>query len=94
MEGYLLVWWCEEQDIYWKALKSRKSSKWWTTALLKWLMLMAWDMWNQCNKVLHKSECNKQEIVEGDINQQITQVYNQVGSDPSKEVRRLTQRPL
>jgi len=94
MEGCLSVRWREEQDIYWKAIKSRKSSKRWTTALIKRLMLTAWDMWNQRNEALHDSERNKQEIVEGDINQQITQVYNQVGRDPSKEVRRLTQRPL
>jgi len=60
-----------------KAFKSQKSSKQWTMALVKCLMLMAWDMWQQCNEALHKSEWNQQEIVEGDINQQIWQVYDQ-----------------
>jgi len=35
MEGCLSIWWKEEQDIYMKAFKSRKSSKQWTMALIK-----------------------------------------------------------
>jgi len=45
LEGSLSYRWQEEQDIYWKAFKLRKSSKRWTVALIKWLVTTAWDMW-------------------------------------------------
>jgi len=77
LEGCLAQWWCEEQDIYWKAIKSRKSSRRWTTALLQRLMMTVWDMWQHCNKALHDSKENKQDIIEADINQQIRQAYKQ-----------------
>jgi len=35
LEGCIAKRWQEEQDMYWKAFKLRKSSKCWTTALLK-----------------------------------------------------------
>jgi len=48
---------------------------------------MAYDMWQQCNKVLHKQEKNQQEIMEGDINQQIRQEYKQDQHYLSKDAK-------
>jgi len=71
LEGCLARKWQEEQDVLWKAFKSRKSSRRWTTALLTWLMMMAWDMWNHRNKALHEEEANKQAILEDAVNHKI-----------------------
>jgi len=49
LEGCFSIRWHEEQDIYWKAFKSRKSSKWWTMALMKCLILTDWGMWQHRN---------------------------------------------
>jgi len=50
-------------------------------------MTMAWDMWQHQNKALHKSDVNRQEIVEADINQEIHQTYAQ-GSSPLPQAAR------
>jgi len=77
LEGCIAKQWRDEQDQYWKAFKSRRSSRRWTTALLTRLMMTAWDMWNHRNKALHEQEQNKQDILEATLNQQIQDVYNQ-----------------
>jgi len=77
LEGCISRSWQEEQDQFWKAIKSRKSSWRWTTALLTRLMLTAWDMWQHCNKALHESDINRQAILEEEVNDQIRQVYTQ-----------------
>jgi len=46
-------------------------------ALLTHLMLTAWDMWQHHNKALHELEANWQEILEEEVNRQISQVYAQ-----------------
>jgi len=76
-KGCIAIWWREEQEQYLKAFQSRKSSKRWTTELLKRLMATAWDMWQHRNKALHNSETNKSEILKDDINQEIQQAYGQ-----------------
>jgi len=37
--------------------------------------LMAWDMWQHRNKVLHKSEENRNKILEAEVNSQIKDLY-------------------
>jgi len=71
LEGCIAKRWQEEQDMFWKAIKSRKSSQRWTMALLNQLMMMAWDMWNHRNKALHEEKANKQAILEDAVNQKI-----------------------
>jgi len=94
LEGCLAARWREEQDQYWKAFKSRKSSKRWTTALIKRLMMTAWDMWHHRNEALHKSKTNQQEIIEASVNSQIIKVYEQDKKDLPKEAWCLMKRPL
>jgi len=55
LEGIISKKWQEEQVAVWKAFKSRKSSKRWTTALIQHLVDTAWDMWHHRNKALHES---------------------------------------
>jgi len=68
LEGCLSQYWREEQDQFWKAIKTHKSSSWWTMALLTFLMQAAWDMWHHCNKALHELDKNHQAILEEDVN--------------------------
>jgi len=35
LDGWLTLAWREQQEVYWAQWKSRKSSKWWTTELIK-----------------------------------------------------------
>jgi len=68
--------WREQQERYWKAYKSHKSSKQWMMELLKKLMGIAWNMWQHRNKALHKEPDNCTLIVEAEVNEQVTQLYN------------------
>jgi len=86
LEGCVVGRWREEQDNFWKACKSRKSSKCWTMTLITKLMTTAWDMWQHWNKALHESEVNWQEIIKDAINQQISQVYEQGCNHLPREV--------
>jgi len=76
LEKFLSHWWRHQQEQYWKAYKSRKLSKRWTTELLKKLFGIAWDMWQHRNKALHEEPDNYKLILETEINEQVTKVYN------------------
>jgi len=77
LEGVISMKWHEMQATYWKVYKSRKSSKWWTTALIKKLLQIAWDMWHHRNHALHNSPTNREQILEGKTNQRIRVIYEQ-----------------
>jgi len=64
LEGVISQKWQEEQMCYWKTHKSWKLSKQWMTELLKRLIMTVWDMWQHCNKALHKDTNNQQGILE------------------------------
>jgi len=61
----------------------------WTTALLARLVMTAWDMWQHCNKALHESKVNQQEILKDAITQQINQVYTQGRDQLPRDARQL-----
>jgi len=77
MEGVISRQWRETQDSYWKAHKSRKKSKWWTVAIIKKLLQVAWDMWHHWNQALHHSQISRVNILEYNTNQQIQAIYDQ-----------------
>jgi len=54
---------------------SRKSSRCWMSELIKKLWEVAWDMWDQRNEALHKSNLNQEFILEKDINDQVRNIY-------------------
>jgi len=74
-DGWLCRRWREYQDQIWKQSKSHKSSRRWTSELIKKLWNVAWDMWEQCNDVLHNSSLNQEIILEKDVNDKIRQIY-------------------
>jgi len=74
-DGWLSKEWREHQERIWKQSRSRKSSKRWTTELIKKLWNVAWDMWEQRNEALHNSASNRTAILEKDINDRIQHIY-------------------
>jgi len=94
LEGCIALRWREEQEAFWKAFKSRKSSRRWTIALLTRLRTTAWDMWHHRNKALHDEEANKQVILEDAVNQKIRRAYEQGYEDLPSTARTLWNRPL
>jgi len=74
-DGWLSCEWQEQQDQTWKWMRSRKSSRCWTSELIKKLWEVAWDMWDQWNEALHESNLNCELILEKDINNHIRNIY-------------------
>ena len=53
LEGWIAMdWECVQQE-YYDFLKSRKTGKRWIIALIKKLWLVAWDLWEHRNNILH-----------------------------------------
>jgi hypothetical protein len=48
--------WHEVQEQYLLALESRKTGKWWLSALIWKVWQIAWDMWEHQNNIIHKAE--------------------------------------
>jgi len=55
---------------------SCKSSRCWTTALIKKLWEVAWDMWDHCNKELHSESNANQHILHLAVNDWIVAAYS------------------
>jgi len=47
LEGCLLRRWQSQQEAFWKAFQMRMSSRRWMLELIKKLLGVAWDMWQQ-----------------------------------------------
>jgi len=75
MDGWLSQEWRAHQEQTWAQIRSRKSSKRWTSELMKKLWNVAWDMWEQRNDALHNSDTNREMILETHVNDQIRQIY-------------------
>jgi len=69
LDGWLTVEWCAHQEAYWAQWKCWKSSKRWTTELVKNLWNIVWDMWDHQNKALHNLESYCNDILDSQINQ-------------------------
>jgi len=75
VDGWLSKAWQEHQEQYWGLGRTRRSSKWWTTELIKKLWNVAWDMWEQRNGVLHAESETSQFIRDSKINEEIRHIY-------------------
>ncbi len=65
LEGVLTMQWHMQQDQYWQCIKSQRSTKRWTSELIKKLWQVVWDMWRHRNSASQKMEAGKVLIVEG-----------------------------
>jgi len=77
--------WRIQQEAHWKTYKSQKSSKCWTIELLKQLMNTVWDMWHNWNQALHEEPNNRALILEHEINNKVTTMY-QLGPGDSLQL--------
>ncbi len=93
-DGWLCHGWREYQDQIWKQAKSHKSSRWWTTKLIKKLWNVAWDMWEQHNEALHDSSINREEILEKAVNDEIQWIYEAGPGQLSRTDLSLMQQPV
>jgi len=74
IEGWIPLAWCLEQEQYWTHIRTHKSSKRWTSELIKKLWDVAWDLWDQCNEALHNDTANR-DTLDSKANDQIHNVY-------------------
>jgi len=74
IEGWIPLVWHLEQEQYWSHIKTHKSSKRWTSELIKKLWDVAWDLWDQRNEALHNDTTN-QDILDSNANNQIRYIY-------------------
>jgi len=56
LDGWLGIQWCLQQAAFWNQWKQKKSSKRWTTELIKKLWNIVWDMWDHRNGILHHAD--------------------------------------
>jgi len=75
LDGWLSLEWQATQSAYWQQWKRRKSSKRWTSELIKKLLNVSWDMWEHRNAALHHSTLHQADIIESKINNQIRETF-------------------
>jgi len=77
LDGWVACSWGSQHGQVWLVSHLCKSSKRWTTELIKKLLNVAWDMWEHCNSTLHHSSNAQQQIVESLVNNAIREKYAQ-----------------
>jgi len=75
LDGCLCLEWRAQQDAYWAQWRCRKSSKWWTTELIKKIWTILWDQWDHHNEALHNDTNNQEVILESKINSQVRDLF-------------------
>jgi len=76
LDGWLSVYWRTQQEQQWSQVKSRKSSKRWTSALIQKLWDISWDMWEHRNNELHSGGQATHQILHLAVDDQIRQAYD------------------
>ncbi len=94
MDGWLGIEWCLQQEAYWNQWKRRKSSKRWTSKLIKKLWNIAWDMWDHRNGILHHAERPHDDIVDSTINDQVRVLFSYGVQVIPQDAFTLLQHPL
>jgi len=75
LEGCLSRKWHSQQETFWKVFWTRQSSRRWMSELIKKLLGVAWDMWQQWNEALHEKQDNRPCILEAETNTMVTALY-------------------
>jgi hypothetical protein len=74
-EGWMNVAWEEAQQNYCSLLKSRHNSKMWAISLIKKLWIVAWDLWEHRNGILHQKDSLIDREEGARLDQKIQQAY-------------------
>ncbi len=93
IEGWLPLAWRLEQENYWSHIRTRKSSKRWTSELIKKLWDVVWDLWDQRNEALHQDTSNR-DILDSQANDQIRYIYQHGGNTLPRNTLHLIRAPL
>ncbi len=88
-----LISWRLEQEQYWNHIRTRKSSKRWTSELIKKLWDVAWDLWDQRNEALHNTT-ESRDILNSYADDQIKNVYQQGSTTLPRDALHLIREPL
>lgn len=76
LEGWASFEWSIAQQEYYKLIGSLKSGKRWMIALIKKLWLIAWDMWEHRNGILHEKENTQVMTQERHLNNKVAKLYS------------------
>jgi len=93
IEGWIPQSWCLEQEQFWSHICTCKSSKQWTSELIKKFWDVAWDLWDQQNEALHQDPANH-DILNSKANDQIRTVYAQGSMALPRDALALLREPL
>ncbi len=93
IEGWLPLVWRLEQEHYWSHIRTQKSSKRWTSELIKKLWDVAWDLWDQHNEALHNDTINR-DILDSHANDQIRNIYQHGSTTLPRDALHLIRAPL
>jgi hypothetical protein len=79
-EGWVVLQWKEQQHRYYMAIKSHRTGRRWTIAILQKLWNIAWDMWEHRNGILHEQEnlVTRSMIIQ--LNARVSRVYIDLSS--------------
>ena len=73
---FLSTEWVTLQTIHLTKTGSRRCAKRWAAQLSEKLIEISFDMWNNCNKVLHKTDNNITEQHHNELNEKIQTIYS------------------
>jgi hypothetical protein len=90
LEGFLAKRWAKHQEDHLEKIKSRRSSRRWTAALVKKLAEVTWQMWDHRNSVNNDKETATMSI---EINWKIQEEYRTGFGNLSRAARKLAQQP-
>jgi len=94
LDGWLGIQWHLQQAAFWNQWKRKKSSKRWTTELIKKLWNIAWDMWDHRNGILHNADRPRDDILDSAINDQVRQFFNHGVQAVPRDAFMFFQRPV
>jgi len=93
LDGWLSQYWRSQQEKSWSQVRSRKSSRRWTSALIKKLWDISWDMWDHRNQELHSGGIEHQQILHLAVDDQIHQAYEGGAQQLPRDALHLIQTP-
>jgi hypothetical protein len=79
-EGWFCTDWALLQQAYYKSIKSHRSGKRWTIALITKLWNIAWDLWEHRNGVLHNCQNTVVDRENRATNRDVAEAFNTLQS--------------
>jgi hypothetical protein len=67
--------WREMQSAYYRLMNSRKSSKCWLIAVIRKVWMIAWDLWEHHNSILHEQENLQTDALHKETNRRARKLY-------------------